>query len=97
MIFKIQVTHFALEQIQNLDEKTKRVVEDKVRLLKTNPYRYKRLHGYGLKLFRIRLKVQHKESRLVYTVIEPDVVLLCFLERDKDYRELERIVRDFIR
>lgn len=90
MSFKIVPTKFFLEQLSKLDAKSKRVVASKIELLKVNPYRFKRVHSKKFsKVFRIRLSVAGKESRLIYVVLEPNVIVVCLLERSKDYRDLE--------
>jgi mRNA-degrading endonuclease RelE of RelBE toxin-antitoxin system len=94
-MFRIVPTKEFLEQAKQLDEKTKRIVDEKLDLLKENPYRFKSLYHKNLKLFRIRLNVQNKETRLVYAVIKPDVILLCFIERKKDYRDLAKYLKNF--
>jgi|SRR3989344_6603206 len=79
------------EQFDGLDEKSKRIVYDKIQLLKQNPYRNKKIHSkiYS-KVFRIRLKIEAKETRLIYVIIEPNIILACFLDRGKDYKDLEK-------
>jgi len=82
-------------QIIDLDEKSKRIVYDKIQLIKQNPYRYKRLNSkYLSKVFRVRLSIQSKETRLIYAVIEPNIILICFLDRKKDYKDLGKYLRE---
>ena len=97
MKFIVSGTRLIYKQLSKLDERARRIVEAKIELLELNPYRFKPLHGHGIKLFRIRLTIRLKEARLVYAVIEPDVVLLCFIDRDKDYREPRKVIRDLRR
>jgi len=92
-MFRIIPTKKFLEQAKELDEKTKRIVDEKLDLLKENPYRFKALHHKKLRLFRIRLNVHDRETRLIYAVINPDVILLCFIERKKDYTDLEKYLK----
>jgi len=64
---------------------------DKLDLIRENPYRYKKLHSTRLsKVFRVRLSIESKEMRLIYAVIEPNIILVCLLERKKDYKDLEK-------
>ena len=94
MTFKIIPSKLFLKQIRKLDEKSKRIVGDKIGLIKENPYRYKRIHSKIFsKVFRIRLNIKNKETRLVYIVIEPNVILICLLERKKGYRNLEKYLK----
>ncbi|MBI4895516.1 MAG: hypothetical protein HY831_03410 [Candidatus Aenigmarchaeota archaeon] len=91
MIFEIKTTEIFLEQAERLNEKDKILIKDKITLLKQNPYRNKRLHSKRFsKVFRIRLNLSGKEMRLVYVVIEPNIILVCLLERKNDYKDLEK-------
>lgn len=94
MIFTIKGTDRFYKQLNELEEKSKRILKDKLDLLKENPYRFKKLQGRKLKLFRIRFNIKGKESRLVYAVIEPNVILICFLDRSKGYKELDRYIKE---
>jgi len=95
MKFNIEATDEFYKQLDELDEKTKRILDNKLQLLKENPYRFKKLQGYKLKLFRIRFNVHDKAVRLVYTIIEPNVVLICFIARKKDYKDLTNYLKQF--
>ncbi len=91
MNFEIKALSFFKEQVEELDAKSKRVIYDKIQLLKQNPYRYKKVHSklYS-RVFRIRLNIKSEETRLVYVVIEPNIILVCLLDRKKDYKDLEK-------
>lgn len=94
MIFQLNSTEEFKKQFDELDEKSKRIVHDKIQLIKQNPYRYKRLNAkYLSKLFRIRFSIQSKETRLIYAVIEPNIILICFIDRKKDYKDLEKYLK----
>ncbi len=81
MIFKLIPSNTFLKQIRNLDSKSKVIIKDKIRLIKENPYRYKKIHSKLFsKVFRIRLTIKNKETRLIYVVIEPNIILVCLLE-----------------
>lgn len=90
MEYILKPTQFFIEQLEQLDDKAARIIDEKLRLIKINPYRYKRIHGYNLFLFRIRFKDKHKEKRLIYLVDKPYVKLLCILDGDKEYKDLKR-------
>ena len=83
MEYLIKPSLFFLEQLEGLGGKATRIVEDKIRILKINPFRFKRIEGYNLFLFRIRLednqKDNQKEKRVVYLVDKPRVIILCIL------------------
>ncbi|MBU2639054.1 MAG: hypothetical protein KJ955_08840 [Nanoarchaeota archaeon] len=81
------------EQAKSLSDKSKKIVEEKLNLLKINPYRNKRIHYKGLFLFRIRFEDKNKEKRIIYFVDKPYVKILCILERGKEYKDLKRFLR----
>ena len=89
MNYKLIPTHFFLEQIEQLSEKARKIFEQKLLLVKENPFRYKRIHGYKLFLFRIRFEDDRKEKRIIYLVEKPIVKILCILDRDKEYKDLK--------
>ena len=91
MRFKIIPSRQFNKQLRKLDEKSKKIVYNKIQLLKQNPYHYKRVHSKKFpKVFRIRLNYAKKETRLIYVIIEPNIILACFLDRRKDYKDLEK-------
>ena len=98
MRYEIKSLKFFLRQLEDLDEKSKRVIKDKINLIKENPYRYKRIRSKQYsKVFRIRFSIQGKETRLIYVVIEPNVVLCCLIDRKKDYKDLEKYLTNIKR
>jgi|SRR3989344_2386906 len=91
MSYQIKALKFFIEQIKDLDDKSKRIINDKIELLKQNPYRNKRIHSKSYsKVFRIRFSIQKRETRLIYVVIEPNIILVCLLDRKNDYKDLEK-------
>lgn len=52
----LQPSEFFLGQLDELSDKAARIIEDKLRLLKINPFRFKKIEGYHLFLFRIRFE-----------------------------------------
>ncbi len=89
MEFTIRAHPFFVEQLDELSPDAKRNISRKIELLKTNPFRNKRIHGYPLLLFRIRFEEIRKEKRPIYSVDMPLVKLICIVDRDKDYKNLE--------
>ena len=88
MNHEIKALKFFQEQVSALDEKSKRIIHDKIRLIKENPYRYKRIHSKQYsKVFRIRFSIQQKETRLIYVILEPNIILVCLLDRKNDYSD----------
>ncbi|MAF50842.1 MAG: hypothetical protein CMH64_02005 [Nanoarchaeota archaeon] len=93
MSYKIKVLEKFKEQVRELDKKSKKIIENKILLIKENPFRFKRLNTKHLsRVFRVRLNVQSKETRLIYAVLEPNIILVCLLERKKDYKDLEKYI-----
>lgn len=91
MSFTAKLSPLMVEQLNELDEKDKRTIWEKIKLVEENPFRFKRIHSKRFrKAFRIRLSIQGKETRLIYVVIEPNIIIACLLERKKDYRDLEK-------
>ena len=94
MNFIIKALEIFKDQIKGLDDKSKRIIENKISLIKDNPYRYKRLHSKLFsKVFRVRLNIKSEETRLIYVVIEPNIILVCLLERRRDYKDLEKYLK----
>jgi mRNA-degrading endonuclease RelE of RelBE toxin-antitoxin system len=91
MTFAIKLSQVIVEQLDALDEKSKETAREKIKLIEENPFRFKKIHSTRFrKAFRIRLNIQGKETRLIYVVIEPNIIIACLLERKKDYRDLEK-------
>jgi mRNA-degrading endonuclease RelE of RelBE toxin-antitoxin system len=91
MSFNVNATEFFLKQIEGLGEKSKRIVREKISLLKENPYRFKRIHAKKFnRVFRVRLSLDGKETRLIYAIIEPNILIVCLLERKNEYKDLEK-------
>jgi mRNA-degrading endonuclease RelE of RelBE toxin-antitoxin system len=93
MEYFLKPTKFFLEQVDELTEEAARLVEQKLRLAKENPFRYKRILGYKLFLFRIRFENERKEKRVIYLVDKPFIKVLCILDRDKEYRDLKAYLK----
>ncbi len=93
MEYVLMPSHFFLEQLDNLSDSTARHIEEKLRLAKSNPFRFKRIQGYGLFLFRIRFEESRKEKRVIYLVDKPYVKILCILDRDKEYKDLKAYLK----
>ncbi len=91
MIYIIKSLKTFKKQVEKLDEKTKRIIKEKIELIKLNPYRYKKLHSKLFsKVFRIRLTINNRDTRLIYVILEPNIILVCLLDRKDDYNDLEK-------
>ena len=93
MEYVIKPSHFFLGQVEGLSDEAAKLVEDKLRLAKINPFRNKRIHGYNLFLFRIRFEDNRREKRVIYLVEKPEIKVLCILDRDKEYRDLKKYLK----
>jgi len=94
MSFEIVPSKYFLDQIKNFDSKTKALIYDKIQAIKENPYRNKKIHSKKFsRVFRIRLNISNKEKRLIYVILAPKIILVCFLDRDKDYKDLEKYLK----
>lgn len=68
MDYTLKPSYLFLEQLDHIDDEAAKLIHQKLKLVKLNPYRYKRIHGYRLFLFRIRFKDSNKEKRIIYLV-----------------------------
>ncbi len=95
MEYEIIPTKLFLEQIDELSDEAAKLIDDKLRLAKTNPYRFKRVEGYKLFLFRIRFEDGRKEKRVIYLVDKPKVKVLCILDRGSEYKQLRKFLKRY--
>lgn len=93
MQFKLISTKGFQEQTKYLDLKTKRIIDNKLDLILQNPYRFKALKYSKHKLFRVPLNINSKEMRLIYKIINPNIILICLLERKHDYKDLKKYLK----
>ena len=93
MEYTLKPSEFFLLQLDEISNEAAKLIEDKLRLAKINPFRFKRIHGYNLFLFRIRFEDNRKEKRVIYLVDKPFIKVLCILDRDKEYKDLKKYLR----
>ena len=93
MEYTLKPSEFFLLQLDEISDEAAKLIEDKLRLAKINPFRFKRIHGYNLFLFRIRFEDNRKEKRVIYLVDKPFIKVLCILDRDKEYKDLKKYLR----
>lgn len=93
MKYLLRPSQFFLGQAKELSDKAARILEEKLRMLRVNPFRFKRIAGYNLFLFRIRFEDNRKEKRVIYLVDKPYVDVLCILDRDKEYKDLNKYLQ----
>jgi len=91
MNYEIKSLNFFKKQIEKLDSKSREIIYNKLQLIKQNPYRFKKIHSKRYsRVFRVRFNINKKEIRLIYVVINPNIILVCLLDRKKDYNDLEK-------
>lgn len=94
MTFKVKLSALIVKQLDLLDEKSKKLIWEKIKLVQENPFHFKRIHSKIFKkVFRVRLSIKGKETRLIYAIIEPNIIIACLLERNKNYRDLEKYLK----
>jgi len=94
MTFNIKLSPIIVEQLNELDEKTKALIWEKIKLIRENPFHFKRIHSKKFKkVFRVRMSIKGKETRLIYVLIEPNIIIACLLDRNKDYKDLEKYLK----
>jgi mRNA-degrading endonuclease RelE of RelBE toxin-antitoxin system len=90
MNFELVSTEFFLNQIKNLPEKYKKQIQKKLELIKQNPFRFKGIHSKKFsRVFRIRMKIEGKEMRLIYALVGTKIIIAGLLDRSKEYNDLE--------
>jgi len=93
--YNLKPTKFLLEQINELSPKAKSILKEKFNLLKIHPARFKQIEGYPYNLFRIRFQDLNKSKRLIYSIDKNEIKLLCIINRDKDYKQLDKYLSKF--
>ena len=91
--FDFKFTDYFLKQWKELDNKSKRVINEKLKIVKENPFRYDKLEGYKF-VFKIKLTIKSEYSRLVYVVFMPDaqhITILGIFDRKAEYKDFEKI------
>lgn len=89
MEYVLVPSYFFLEQLEKISPETKELIHEKLQLAKLNPFRYKRIKGCSLFLFRIRMKENRKEKRIIYLLDKNLIKILCILDRDNNYKDLK--------
>ena len=95
MEYDIIPSKFFLEQIDELSDEAAKLIKEKLLLAKINPYRFKKIEGYKLFLFRIRFEDDRKEKRVIYLVDKPKVKVLCILDRSSEYKQLRKFLKRY--
>ena len=91
MTYEIVASRTFLKQIESLSPKHKKLIDNKIDLIKQNPSRFKAIYPrlYS-RVFRVRLNIEGKETRLIYVVLGSKIIVACLLDRSKEYEDLEK-------
>jgi len=90
MSYELVSSKTILEQIEELPQKYKKQIDKKIDLIKQNPFRFKPIHSKTYShVFRVRLSIEGKETRLIYIILGSKIILVCLLDRTKGYKDLE--------
>lgn len=89
----IKPSYFFLEQLDSISDKSAKIIDNKLKLAKINPYRNKRIQEGNLFLFRIRFEDNQKEKRVIYLIQKPFIKILCIIDRDKDYKDIKKYLK----
>lgn len=94
MSFTIIASEFFVSQVKKLPKQTRTAIHDKVTLIKENPFRHKKLHSkHFSRVFRVRINSNNQETRLIYVVLKPNILLACLLDRSNEYKDLEKYLK----
>lgn len=88
MEYTLIFSELIYEQLEKLNNKTKKLLSKRLLLLKQNPFRNKRIYFGKYFLFRIRFEDDKQGKRLIYLVDKPYVKLLFILDRKNNYSDL---------
>lgn len=90
--FELHYTKYFEKQWLDYDEKTKLLIESKLKLIKQNPFRYDTLEGYK-RVRKVKFSLEGKYQRILYALHMPEVnqiFILGIFDRNKGYEEFER-------
>jgi hypothetical protein len=96
MAFAFKFSRHFVAQWDCYDTKTKDIVKKKLCLVKQNPFRYPTHEGYRF-VFKVKLTIENKYSRLIYAVFMPDkehITILGVFDRKVGYKDFERMFKD---
>lgn len=91
MAWTLRFTEFFARQWNSLSDKEKSIVEEKIRLVKQNPFRYGRLRNFRF-VIKVKLEVKNNYSRLMYAAYFPDkshITVLGIFSRKNAYRDFK--------
>jgi len=93
--FSFKFSQYFLKQWRSYGSETKELIQEKLNLVKQNPFRFPKHQGYKF-VFKVKLSVENNYSRLMYAVFMPDskyITILGIFDRKAEYKDFERIFR----
>ena len=98
MSFELKFTKQFMKQLKSISVNDQQLIKSKVYLIQRNPFHFKKIHAKKFnRVFRVRINIGGKESRLIYVVLESDIMLVCLLDRKKDYKDLEKYLSKVVK
>jgi hypothetical protein len=92
-MYGVESSKLFIEYIDQAPLEIVNLLEAKIALARQKPGRFKRIrHPYHL-LFAIKFGEGRKNKRLIYLVEESSLHLLGVLDRDKEYNDLDKLLR----
>jgi hypothetical protein len=91
--FKLRSTGYFNNQWDGCNQDTRDLINKKIDLIRWNPFRFEKHESYK-HVFKVKLTVDDKYSRLMYAVFMPgprDITLLGIFPRANDYKDFDRI------
>jgi mRNA-degrading endonuclease RelE of RelBE toxin-antitoxin system len=93
--FSLLFTKYFQKQWNNYDNKTCKLIKNKLILIKQNPFRFPKHESYKF-MFKVKLSVEGKYSRLMYAAFMPDsehITILGVFDRKANYKDFEKLFK----
>ena len=90
--FKVVPSKYFLKQFEKLNVKEKNLINSKIKLMKSNPFRFKKLVGYK-NTFEVKISVENSYSRLIYIIFLPEthnITIFGIFKRKNDFKDFKR-------
>ena len=97
--YKLKLSKYFLKQLKYINNKDKKLLEKKLKLIKENPFRFENLSGYRF-LYKVKLNLKNNSQRLIYCIFKPEknnIYIYGFFLRGKDYKNFKKIFSDELR
>lgn len=91
--FELLFSRYFIGQWESYSSDTQELLNSKFSLISTNPFRFDRHKGYK-GVYKIKLDIENKYSRLMYIAHYPDqksITILGIFPRSRNYNDFDRI------